>query len=303
MKYQKFCYLALCCILMMLTSLSCGHLPGQGLTPSPETADQKIEYSLFAMDNCLTQAKDLSLPQQIDLLAELGYAGLSTSDLDHIDEITKELDRCNLKLFAVYFDLHIDPDASPWDPRINELILKLKGRSTVLWPNVQSKKWKPSDPAGDKQAVKIIRCLADLAARTDLKIALYPHAGLWIETTGDAVRIVEKLNRPNVGVTFNLCHWLKVQKNTDLRQILRSAGPRLWMATTDGADAAADDWPGLIHTLDRGDFDQLILLRELKNIGYTGPIGLQCYGVPGSPRDNLTRSMNAWRNLFADKTR
>jgi sugar phosphate isomerase/epimerase len=272
---------------------SCNRLPAG----SAEGQANSRVWPFFALDNCFSEAKDMTIPQRADLLAELGYAGSSTSDLDHIDEIIREHDRCHLKLFAFYFDVHIDPDASPWDPRINDLIPKLKGRSTVLWPNVQSKKWKPSDPAGDEQAVTIIRNLVDLAARADLKVVLYPHAGCWVETTGDAVRVAGKANRSNVGETFNLCHWLKVQKNTDLHHILQAAGPRLWMVTTDGADVGADDWPGLIQTLDRGDFDQRTLLRELKNIGYTGPIGLQCYNIPGSPRDNLTRSINAWRAL------
>jgi sugar phosphate isomerase/epimerase len=297
MKY-KHCVMLLCGMMTLILGLSCGRLPGQGLTPPPEFAEPKFNPALFAMETCLD---NLSPAQQADLLAEFGYSGASASDFDQVDGILQEFDRRNLNLFAFYFSVYIDPDASPWDSHINELIPKLKGRSTVLWPNVQSKKWKSSDPAGDEQAVKVIRCLADLAARADLKVALYPHTWFWIETTEDAVRIAKKVNRPNVGATFNLCHWLKVGKNTDLHQLLQSAGSRLWMVTTDGADVGANDWPGLIQNLDRGDFDQRTLLRELKNISYTGPIGLQCYNIPGEPRENLTRSMNAWRNLTIDK--
>jgi hypothetical protein len=34
--------------------------------------------------------------------------------------------------------------------------------------------------------------------------------------------------------------------------------------------------------------------------GYKGPIGLQCYQVPGDIEDNLRRSMAAWRK-FQDR--
>jgi len=36
-------------------------------------------------------------------------------------------------------------------------------------------------------------------------------------------------------------------------------------------------------------------LKMLGEAGYTGPIGLQGYGVGGDARDNLTRSMQAWK--------
>ncbi|MBM3836681.1 MAG: hypothetical protein FJ398_01755 [Verrucomicrobia bacterium] len=35
----------------------------------------------------------------------------------------------------------------------------------------------------------------------------------------------------------------------------------------------------------------------LKDLGYQGPIGLQCYGIGGDAREHLTRPMAAWRKL------
>ncbi len=39
------------------------------------------------------------------------------------------------------------------------------------------------------------------------------------------------------------------------------------------------------------------LLRMLDKMGYRGAIGLQCYNVSGDIRDNLRRSIEAWRKL------
>jgi hypothetical protein len=36
------------------------------------------------------------------------------------------------------------------------------------------------------------------------------------------------------------------------------------------------------------------MLKKLHALGYKGPIGLQCYLVPGDREDNLKRSMAAW---------
>ena len=41
------------------------------------------------------------------------------------------------------------------------------------------------------------------------------------------------------------------------------------------------------------------LLKKLAARGYSGPIGLQCYKVPGDREQNLTRSMAAWRRFSA----
>ena len=38
-------------------------------------------------------------------------------------------------------------------------------------------------------------------------------------------------------------------------------------------------------------------LKTLKELGYKGPIGLQCYGIGGDTREHLARSMAAWKTL------
>jgi sugar phosphate isomerase/epimerase len=57
------------------------------------------------------------------------------------------------------------------------------------------------------------------------------------------------------------------------------------------------DWNQLIQTLDQGSYDAGAVLRQLREIGYTGPVGLQCYNLKGDQKDNLQRSMAAWRRL------
>jgi hypothetical protein len=49
--------------------------------------------------------------------------------------------------------------------------------------------------------------------------------------------------------------------------------------------------------LDGGSFDTYQFVRTLKQLGYNGPIGLQHYGIKGDARENLKRSMNAWRQF------
>jgi hypothetical protein len=39
------------------------------------------------------------------------------------------------------------------------------------------------------------------------------------------------------------------------------------------------------------------MLKTLKELGYKGPIGLQCYGIGGDAREHLARSMEAWKKM------
>ena len=111
--------------------------------------------------------------------------------------------------------------------------------------------------------------------------------------------MAEKVDRPNVGVMFNLCHWLRVDPSRDYRSLLERAMPRLWAVSINGADVRDDKpgWDHYIQPLDRGSFDVAGLLKTLDELGYKGPIGLQCYGIGGDAREHLARSMAAWRKL------
>ncbi|MCI0541301.1 MAG: hypothetical protein L0Z50_39380 [Verrucomicrobiales bacterium] len=100
---------------------------------------------------------------------------------------------------------------------------------------------------------------------------------------------------------FNLCHWLRVDKSRDYKPLLNQAMPRLRTVSINGADNFAEKpgWSGYIQPLDKGSFDVGGLLKTLKELGYNGPIGLQCYGIGGDAGEHLTwaRSMPAWKKL------
>ena len=108
-----------------------------------------------------------------------------------------------------------------------------------------------------------------------------------------------KVDRPNVGTMFNLCHWLRVDKQRDYQPLLRQAMPRLWSVSINGADTfdEKNGWEHYIQPLDKGDFDLGAFLRTLKNLGYKGTVGLQCFGIGGDTREHLERSLAAWRKL------
>ena len=262
----------------------------------------------FALDNGVVDEKHQTVQAQVEMLAELGYDGISVG-LDRcpsIPDLLDELDRHGLRLFTIYTGINIDPGQEPYSAKLEKTIRTLDGRNTILWLFMRSGEHPPSSPASDARAVSILRDVADLAARHKVRIALYPHHAFWLERIEDAVRLAQKVDRPNVGVTFNLCHWLRVSPEKDVATLIRQAMPWLSVVSINGADADGQDWKALIQTLDRGTFDMAAFLKTLGDAGYTGPIGLQAYGIGGDAHDNLKRSIQAWekhaRVLYGDVT-
>ncbi|MCX5670013.1 MAG: TIM barrel protein [Planctomycetota bacterium] len=256
-------------------------------------------FPFFALCMDTHDAKKRDLPQQAEMLKDLGYDGAGHLWLDKVPERLQTLDAAGLKLFQVYVRLDIAPgQKQPYDPRLKDILPLLKGRDTMLAILVGG--GKPSDTAGDERAVALLREMADLAQPHGVKLALYPHVSDWLEKVDDAVRVARKVDRPNVGVMFNLCHFLKVDDEKNIAPLLKSAGPLLVAVSINGSDRAADLRAGKgkwIVPLDEGSFDMLGLLRTLREVGYKGPVGLQCYGIGGDARDHLARSMAAWRQL------
>jgi len=251
----------------------------------------------FAMDTATKDDKHKTAKEQVEMVKELGYAGIGCTAGKGVGEMLEELDKNGLRLFAVYLGANIDADQQKYGPELKEAIEVLKGRNSILWLFVQSKKLKPSSLEGDARAVEVIREIADMAAESGVRVSLYPHTGFWVERVEDAIRVAKKVDRNNVGVTFNLCHWLKTDDEKNMKSILKSAMPHLFVVSINGADSGGKDWKQLIQTLDRGSFNILRFLKALKNSGYTGPIGLQGYGIGGDAYENLKRSMSAWRKL------
>jgi sugar phosphate isomerase/epimerase len=250
----------------------------------------------FAMDTGLRDDPSRTPAQQARLLKDLGYAGVGWSPAK-IPEMLAACDAEGLKMFNVYIGVETGPTNHVAPEHILRVIEQLKGRDTALWLYVQSKAYAaPSDEAGDADAVILLRDIAGRAQQAGLKVSLYPHTRFWMERVQDAVRLARKVDRPNLGVTFNLCHCIKVGDATRVGDLLEQAKPYLTFVTVNGADHEGD-WGRLIQPLGQGAFDVGAVLMKLKALGYTDAVGLQHYGIKGDARDKLGQSMGAWRDL------
>lgn len=260
-------------------------------------AAEKSAYPFFPFCIDWHDAKKRSFVQQAQMLKELGYDGVGHIWLDGVADRIKSLDAVGLKLYQITMTVDVAPGKQAYDPRFKDVLALIKGRNVQFCLLMNGAK--PSDPSVDEHAVKILREMSDLAKESGAQLLLYPHQASWVERIEDSIRVADKVDRPNVGVMFNLCHWLRVDKSREYRPLLNKAMPRLWAVSINGADEfdPKPGWDRYIQPLDKGSFDVGAFLKTLKELGYKGPIGLQCYGIGGDAREHLERSMAAWRKL------
>ena len=266
---------------------------------NPASAGEPKPLAFFPFCIDWHDAKKRSFREQAVMLKELGYDGVGHIWLDGVAERLKTLDEAGLRLFQITMTVNVAPGKSAYDARFKDVLALVKGRHVQF--DLLLGGAAPSDSSVDPRAVDILREMSDLALDSGADLLLYPHVGNWVERIQDSVRVADKVARPNVGVMFNLCHWLRVDKQRDYKPLLVEAMPRLRAVSINGADEfdAGPGWDHYIQPLDKGSFDVAGLLKTLKELGYKGPVGLQCYGIGGDARDHLARSIAAWRTMRA----
>ena len=201
-----------------------------GETPSPH-------HPFFVMDNGVGRGK-WTPEQQAQTVREIGYDGMSynyTNQPALVTQWSHELGSRGGRLFGLFFYTYPGQSADKrYPPGIREAIQRLKGTDTILWMALRETKDKKKS-GYDDTCVAMVTEMSDLARTSGLKVAIYPHAGFYVGTAEEALRIVKQVHRPDVGMTVNLCHEMMGHNGDRLPEIVRQAGPYLFLVTVNGA--------------------------------------------------------------------
>jgi sugar phosphate isomerase/epimerase len=188
---------------------------------------------------------------------------------------------------------------------LENAIQQLKGTNTIIAPYIlaDNKRFKANSPEGDSEAIKLLQLISLWSKKSGLQVAIYPHLGFYVERTDHALQLAQKINRKNVGLSFNLCHWLattNLKERVDLKNHLKELKPYLKMITISGANdiisqkkSIFDDY---ILPLGTGSFDTYDLLKFMvKTIKFKKPIGVQCYNIKGNKPQLIINTMAVWK--------
>ena len=254
----------------------------------------------FAMDT----AARLQPAECAQVLAELGYAGLGgrpSTAKAHAAALQSK----GLAYFNGYHVADFLSGQTQLPVELTQTVDNLAGTGGTLWLAI-NKVTLPlglsmGPEYGDTVVVPQLRQLVAYARTKGVKVSLYPHAGFWAARFETCVRVASKVDDPNLGVTFNLCHWLKVEgSERDPLPLIKEALPRLNFITINGADTGDTQnlgWDKLIQPLGRGTYDVGTFVSKARAAGYRGPFGFQGYGIKIEPKELLKVTMEGWKKV------
>ncbi len=235
---------------------------------------------------------------QAALVKKLGYDGLAGHTEDNYHELRDAMDKVELEMPEMYIAMNIVDGKISYHEALKGILEHSKDRDLLVALHLHADKFMDNKADGDELFVEGIRDLADFAAPLNVNIAIYPHVNFYCEKLEHAMDLAERIDRKNAGVIFNLCHLLKVEGEEGWEEKALAALPELFMVSINGADSGNTKemgWDRLIQPLGEGSFDTYKLVKLLKDKGYDGKFGLQCYNIQQDCEVALTKSIHTWK--------
>lgn len=213
-------------------------------------------------------AKKRGPVERVEMLKNLGFKKYAydwrAEHLPTFDEEVALLKKAKIELTAVWFPANLGPDAQ-------KLLAVIKKHEVKpqLWVTM-------GDPAGAdrpakvESAAKVIRPIAEEAAKLGCSVALYNHGG-WFGEPENQIAVIESLKMKNVGIVYNQHHG---HDHFDrFPELLKLMKPHLLALNLNGSTKGGDKVNKKILPLGAGELDLKLLTDVLKS-GYSGPIGI-----------------------------
>ena len=270
------------------------------LLPWLTIAQKKLDNTFYCQNTLWEFENKPQTPQEkAELMKVIGFDGLEGFGYQDFFELKKALDKEGLSMPVNYVELTVMPNGKLKGNSFNEIkeMIKSSDEGAIIYFHVKNDSFMDDKKSGDKILVPILRELADYSALYKIKLCVYPHIGLYCETVAHSVKLASLVDRKNYGASLNLCHLLKVEGTEGLEDKVKAFAPWLFAVNICGADDGDTklyDWKKLIQPLGEGSFDTYGFVKFLKDNGYDGPFGIQCYNIKGEVVKVLTRTMEVW---------
>ncbi|MCG8306230.1 MAG: sugar phosphate isomerase/epimerase [Cytophagales bacterium] len=237
---------------------------------------------------------------QASLIKKVGFDGISGHISEDYFQRRASLDKVGIAMPEIYWGMTLtDEGEITYKEEIKEIIKDALNRDLLVALFLNAKRFMDHKTEGDKLFAEGIRELADFAAPYHVKVAIYPHVNNYCEESAHSIEMVKLIDRDNVGVIFNTCHLLKVEGEEGWEEKALATLPYLDMVSINGSDSGNTremGWDRLIQPLGEGTFDTYKLVKLLKDNGYDGKFGLQCYNIKQDCEVALGKSMKTWRS-------
>lgn len=238
------------------------------LAPPARAADPFRSENLVAWCVVPFDAKNRGPAERAEMLARLGFTKFAydwrAPHLPAFDQEVQELKRRKVELTAVWFPAALNAEAR----QLLEVVRK-HGLKTQLWVTITNTPG-ADDAAKAEGVAKVIRPIAEEAAKLGCTVGLYNHGG-WFGEPENQLAVIERLKLSNVGIVYNLHHG---HDHLDrFAKVLAAMKPHLLCLNLNGMVKGGDQAGKKILPLGQGDLDAE-LLKAIRESGYAGPVGI-----------------------------
>lgn len=269
-----------------------------------QAISQKADNLFFPLHNIIRGDSIYNTyDKQVEFIKNTGFGGIEINQIDAFEGMKAALDKHHFA--GAYFYVKVKLEPPYWDERLRKYIAQLKGSKTIIAPYIiRETNPKIAGHTADTTVVRLMRQLAKWAKEAGLQVALYPHVGFYVETVAHALALTKQIDCKNLGLSFNLCHWLATtdkEERMELKSTLKDCRPYLKMVTICGANEVFTEkeniWDDYILPLGMGSFDTYALLEYLiGGLKFKGPVGVQCYHLKGSKPQLVKNTFAVWQN-------
>lgn len=266
------------------------------------TAQKNLDNTFYCQNTMWGFENKPQTPlQKAKLMKAIGFDGLEGFGYKDFFELKNALDKEGLCMPVNYVEMVFEADGKLKGNSMNEIkeMIRFSDKGSVIYFYLKNESPMDDKELGDKRIVPILRELADYSVPFDIKLCVYPHIGMYCETVAHSVKLAELVDRKNYGAAMNLCHLLKVEGTEGLDGKIKAFAPWLLAVNICGADDGDTKqygWDRLIQPLGQGSFDTYGFVKSLKDNGYNGPFGIQCYNLKGDVVKTLTQTMETWKD-------
>jgi len=259
---------------------------------------QGIDNALYVYD---FELNDMPVKERATYLYNQGFKGVtfSVNNEQQLQKLknyleTDEVQSGKLSIPIVYLVYKFEKKEEL--DNIWKQILAIN-RKMPLWVIVRN----DDKLATREKTVELFTKMTTEAEKTGSDIVIYPHDNTFIESVEDALPYINEVNKPNLKLSFHLCHEIRAGNGNRLLDVALSAAPYLTFASISGSNISvtdnALDWSDSIKPLDEGDYPVEDFISVLQKIKFKGKMVLHTFGIKDS-ENHLSRSLTKWNEML-----
>ncbi len=276
-----------------------------GFNTTAQSNKEKSIRGLYTYD--FGGLEKMEVETVFEILTDLNYAGIVVDGRD--ESALKRLDKYlelsekhgeNFKVYSAYLAHRFDKYGFS-DKDHRAAIDHIAGKDINLW--VWCKDNKQDGSITDEKVELWIKGIVAYAASKKVKIILYSHYGTHFLTALDALKLVEKINSPFLGLSINLSHELRSDKGPILEETFEKSKNYISTIILAGSDIELDRTSlgtmntSTVKSLENSEYDLIPFMKLTKKYGSNVPLGFINFKMTEDPKIYLKNTMDRWIEL------